>query len=235
MNVGEVLIRLEALARPEAVEGMARYGITGTKVYGAAIPDLRRLAKEIGKDGQLAEDLWHVDSRETRILASLIYPPKEFTESLMDCWVVDFDSWEVCDQCCANLFEKLPVAYSKCVEWSGRDEEFVKRAGFVLMARLAGSDKRAEDSRFEAFLPIIQQAGEDSRNFVKKAVNWALRGIGKRNRALNRRAISVAEAMRSQESRTSRWIASDALRELTSEAVQAKLARKETAVQPEKR
>jgi 3-methyladenine DNA glycosylase AlkD len=229
MNVDEVLARLETLARPEAVAGMAHYGITGNKIYGAAIPDLRQLAREIGKDGELAQALWQVDSRETRILASLIYPPKEFTETLMDHWVTGFDSWEVCDQCCANLFEKLPVAYAKCVEWSRRDEEFVKRAGFVLMARLAVSDKRAEDARFETFLPIIEQAGDDSRNFVKKAVNWALRGIGKRNLALNRKAIAVAEAMRQQKSGAARWIGSDALRELAGEAVQARLAQKETA------
>jgi 3-methyladenine DNA glycosylase AlkD len=228
MTVEEVLARLEALGRPEAVEGMARYGIVGAKVYGAKIPDLRQLAKEIGKDAAMAEALWQVDSRETRILASFIYPPKALNAALMDRWVMDFDSWEVCDQCCM-LFEKSPVAYDKAVEWSQREEEFEKRAGFVLMARLAGSDKKADDARFEAFFPLIEGAGDDPRNFVKKAVNWALRGIGKRSLALNRKAIAVAEAMREQDSRPSRWVAADALRELNSEAVQERLARKEAA------
>lgn len=228
MNVEEVLARLDALARPEAVEGMARYGIGGEKVYGATIPEVRQLAKEIGRDAALAQALWEVESRETRILAGLVHPPKAFTEELMDRWVQGFHSWEVCDQCCMNLFEKMPCAFAKAVEWSARPEEFVKRAGFVLMARLAGSDKKAPDAAFEPFLEIIELSGDDSRNFVKKAVNWALRGIGKRNPALNVRAIAVAEAMRCQDSSTAKWIASDALRELTGQAVQDRVAQRAT-------
>lgn len=219
----EVLERLKALSDPEAVAGMARFGISPKKTYGVAVPDLRRIAKEIGVDHDLAQRLWLSDIRETRILASMIDDPKRVTEEQMERWVRDFDYWEICDQCCMNLFEKTENAHRKCVEWSRREEEFVKRAGFVLMARLAVSDKKAEDERFEAFLPIIKREAADDRNSVKKAVNWALRQIGKRNINLNRKAIETAEEIRMMESRSAKWIASDAIRELTSKAIQRRL------------
>ena len=145
------------------------------------------------------------------------------TEEQMERWANDFDSWDVCDQCCMNLFKKTKFAYQKAVEWSSNDKEFVKRAAFVLMARLAVSHKQATDGQFEPFFPIIKREAGDNRNFVRKAVNWALRQIGKRNLNLNRRAIQTAEDIQRMDSRSARWIASDALRELTSQAVQQRL------------
>ena len=149
--------------------------------------------------------------------------PKSVNEEQMERWALDFDSWEVCDHCIMNLFEKIPFAWDKAVEWSSRDEEFVKRAGFVLMARLAVSDKHADDKRFDVFFPIIRREAHDSRNFVKKAVNWALRQTGKRNSTLNKKAIEIARQIMNMDSNSARWIASDALRELTGEKVQERL------------
>ena len=202
---------------------MARFGINPENTFGVSIPVLRKLAKEIGRSHELAQQLWNSGFHEARILASMVDSPDEVTEEQMESWVKDFDSWDVCDQCCMNLFGKCRFAYQKAFEWSSREEEFVKRAGFVLMARLAVWDKKAEDSQFVAFLPVIQREAGDCRNFVKKAVNWALRQIGKRNPALNKRAVAVAEEIQKLDSRIARWVASDALRELTSEAVQKRL------------
>ena len=224
MSVDEILGRLEALADPEAAEGMARYGIRATRVYGVSIPELRRMAREIGRSHDLARQLWMRDSRETRVLASMIDDPSRVTEGQLDRWARDFDSWEVCDQCCMNLFEKTPFAYRKCIEWSSEEEEFVKRAGFVLMARLAVSDKKAGDDQFERYLPVIKREAGDGRNMVKKAVNWALRQIGKRNLALNAKALETAREIGQTDSTSARWIAADAIRELTSQAVQDRLA-----------
>ena len=223
----DVMERLESLSNPEVVAGMAKYGIsTKGANYGISIPNLRKLAKEIGRDRPLAQRLWSVDSRETRILASMIDDPKMATEEQADEWVSDFDNWEVCDQCCMNLFEKTDFAYQKCSEWSSREEEFVKRAGFVLMARLAVSDKKADDERFEQFFPIIMREADDNRNFVKKGVNWALRQIGKRNLSLNKKAVEVAREIQKIDAKSARWNASDAIRELISEAVQERLRKR---------
>ncbi len=226
MRIAEVLASLEACRDPRAAAGMARYGITSTVVYGVSIPRLRALAREIGRDHSLALGLWKIPGRETRILASLTAEPSAVNDRLMDEWVRDFDCWEVCDQVCMNLFEKTPRAYSKAEEWSLREEEFVKRAGFVLMARLAVCDKMAGDDAFVSFFPLIRRGAGDERNMVKKAVNWALRQIGKRSPSLNRRAVAEAEALQELESRSARWVAADALRELRSEAVQARLQKK---------
>lgn len=202
---------------------MARFGINPENTYGISIPNLRRLAREIGRDHALAQELWASGIHEARILASMIDESSNVTEEQMEAWARDFDSWDVCDQCCMNLFEKTGYAYQKCVEWSSREEEFVKRAGFALMARLAVSDKKAGDEQFAEFFPIIKREAADNRNYVKKAVNWALRQIGKRNRSLNRVAISTAKEIQEIDSKSARWIASDALRELTSEQVQGRL------------
>lgn len=223
VEYGNILKKLKTLSNPKAVEGMAKYGITAKSTYGVSIPNLRKIAKEIGVNHDLAQQLWMADIRETRILASMVDDPKMVTEEKMERWVKDFDYWEICDQCCMNLFEKTRFAYQKCVEWSSREEEFVKRAGFVLMARLAVSDKKANDKQFENFLPVIKREAIDNRNFVKKAVNWALRQIGKRNLTLNRKTIETAKEIQKMDSRSAKWIASDALRELTSEAVQKRL------------
>jgi 3-methyladenine DNA glycosylase AlkD len=188
MQLEEILNQLKALANPDNVAGMARYGINPNDTLGIAIPTLRQMAKQIGKNHDLAQQLWASGIHEARILATLIDRPQEVTEAQMGAWASDFDSWDVCDQCCFNLFDKTRWAYQKAREWSGRDEEFVKRAGFALMAGLAIHDKRAGDDAFLPFLPIIQREAIDSRNFVKKAVNWALRQIGKRNANLNQLA-----------------------------------------------
>lgn len=224
MQPKQVINRLKSLSDPEAVKGMARFGINPKNTYGVSIPNLRKLAKEIGRNHELAQQLWESGIHEARILASMIDNPEEVTNEQMESWVKDFDSWDVCDQCCSNLFEKTRFAYQKAIEWSSRKEEFVKRAGFVLMARLAVSDKKVADNPFVTFLSVIQREAGDNRNFVKKAVNWALRQIGKRNPALNKKAIEAAKEIQKVDSRSSRWISSDALRELTSEAVQRRLS-----------
>jgi 3-methyladenine DNA glycosylase AlkD len=223
MEYEDILAELEAVADPDALPFMEKYGITPARAFGVSIPDLRRIAKTSGIDHSLALKLWKKDTRETRILASMIDDPDLVTEEQADGWVRDFDYWEICDQCCTNLFEDTPFAYRKCLEWSSWEGEFEKRAGFVLMARLAVSDKAAADEKFLPFLPIIKRESTDDRNYVKKAVNWALRQIGKRNQALNKAAIETAKEIRKMDSRSARWIASDALRELEGEAVQKRL------------
>jgi 3-methyladenine DNA glycosylase AlkD len=220
-----ILAQLEAQRDEAAVAGMARYGITGTVVYGVKIPVLRQMTKAIGRDHALAQALWAYDSRETRVLAGLIDDYKQVDEAQMERWVLDFDSWEICDQVCSNLFGRTPYAYAKAIEWSGRPEAFVKRAGFVLMARLAHKDMKTSDADLLALLPLIEREAADERNFVKKAVNWALRDIGKRNLTLNAAAIAAAERLIAQDSRSARWNGNDARRELTSDAVQARLAK----------
>ncbi len=225
MQYDEILQKLEALSNPEAVAGMARFGINPENTYGVSIPNLRQIAKETGKDHALAQKLWVSGIHEARILASMVDDPEMVTEEQMGGWVQDFDSWDVCDQCCMNLFEKTGFAYQKANEWSSNDREFTKRTAFVLMARLAVSDKKADDALFEPFFPLIKREAGDNRNFVRKAVNWALRQIGKRNLNLNRKAIQVAEDIQTMDSKSARWIAADALRELTSPAVQQRLRR----------
>jgi 3-methyladenine DNA glycosylase AlkD len=218
-----ILAKLDAQRDESAAAGMARYGITGAVVYGVKIPALRQMAKAIGRNHALAQELWATDSRETRVLASLIDDPKQVDEAQMERWVVDFDSWEVCDQVCSNLFGRTPHAYAKAVAWSGRPEEFVKRAGFVLMARLAHKDMKTSNADLLALLPLIEREAADERNFVKKAVNWALRDIGKRNTALNAAAIATAERLIAQDSRSARWNGNDARRELTSPVTRQRL------------
>ena len=226
MQYDDILKRLKSLSDPRTVEGMAKYGITPERTYGVSIPNLRKIAKEIGKDHEFAQKLWGSDIRETRILASMIDKPETVTEEQMEEWVKDFDYWEICDQCCQNLFIKTDFAYQKAVDWSGRDEEFVKRAGFALMAWLAFKDKKAKDEQFEKFFPIIKREATDNRNFVKKAVNWALRQIGKRNLNLNMKAIETTKKIQKTESKSAKWIAHDAIKELTSDAIQERLKKR---------
>jgi len=226
MNYEDIITYLEAQADPDAVKGMAKVAITGQSVYGVSLPIMRELAKKIGKDHELALRLWRNNNRETRILAPMIENPEHVTEEQMESWVLDFDSWEVCDQCCMNLFEKLPSIHLKAEEWAGREEKFVKRTGFVLMARLAVSDKKAGDDLFNEFFPYIKKGALDDRNFVKKAVNWALRQIGKRNLTLNIKAIELAEELSASSYKSARWVALDALRELKSPAVRDRLIKK---------
>ena len=223
MNVTDVLNDLKAKSDPENIEGMKRYGIRFKEAYGVRVPELRTYAKKIKRNHELALELWATEIHDARLLATMIDDPKQVTESQMEEWVGDFDSWDKCDLCCSNLFDKTAMAYEKAHEWSQRDEEFVKRAGFVLMATLSVHDKKAADGKFTEFFPLIEKHSDDERNFVKKAVNWALRQIGKRNLLLNQEAILLAKKIREQDSKSAKWIAADALRELESEQVQKRL------------
>ena len=223
----EVLDRFRSLGDPKNVEGMARFGIDVPNAFGVSTPNLRSLAKQIGRDHRLADQLWRSGIHDARLLAALIDDPGKVTPKQMERWVKGFDSWAVCDTACGCLFDRTVYAWDKAAEWTGRRQEYVKRAGFVLMATLAVHDKEAPDERFEAFMPLIIQHATDDRNLVKKAVNWALRQIGKRNRRLNSLAVQIAKRVKEIDSRAARWIASDALRELTSEKVQARLARQQ--------
>lgn len=228
MKYEEVIGELRGMKDPRAIAGMARYGIVGEGRLGVSIPALRRMARRIGCDHGLALKLWRSGIPDARILAAMVDEPSRVTGSQMERWVRDFDSWDVCDQVCSNLFDRTSCARSKAVEWSAREEEFVKRAGFVLMAALAVHDKEAGDGVFRHFFPIIRREATDERNYVKKAVNWALRQIGKRNAALNREAIRLAGELKRIDSRAARWIASDALRELTGPRVRKQILRKKT-------
>ena len=223
MRYEEIIKKIKSLANPEAVKGMARFGISSKNTYGVSLPNLRQMAKKIGTDHDLALRLWDSKIHEARILASLIGDPEMVTEEQMENWAKDIDSWDICDLTCGNLFDKTIFAPKKAVEWSSREEEFVKRAGFVLIATMAVHDKKAEDDRFLKFFPLIIREATDSRNYVKKGVNWALRQIGKRNLTLNKKAIKTAEKIKTIESKAAKWIAADAIRELKSESVQKRL------------
>lgn len=222
-RVRAVLKKLSEVSDRSRLAGMARYGIATDKALGVAVPELRRLAKAIGRDHELAVELWGSEIHEARMLASMIDDHRQVTGSQMEAWVHDFDSWDLCDQVCGNLFDRTTSAFGKAVEWSARDDEFVKRAGFALMASAAVHRKEVDDATFEVFLPIIRAEATDDRNYVKKAVNWALRQIGKRSPELNRKAIATAKQIQKLDARSARWIASDALRELESAAVQDRL------------
>jgi len=209
-----VLARLRALADPANVEGMARFGIRPAKPLGVSVTTLRKLARPLGKDHALARDLWASGFHEARILATMVDEPAKVTRAQMDRWAKAFDSWDVCDQACANLFDKTPFAVEKAVEWSAREREFEKRAGFALMAALAWHDKDAPDSTFRAFLPHVRRGARDERNFVRKAASWALRQTGKRNAALHALALKEARALAEGDDKAARWVGRDAMRDL---------------------
>jgi 3-methyladenine DNA glycosylase AlkD len=221
---------IKGLGSAKALKGMSRFGIKTNKAFGVSLPRLRALAKKIGTDHDLAQKIWRTGIHEARILASMIDDPTKVTVDQMETWAADFDSWDVVDGCCGNLFDKTPYAVRKAHEWSARQEEYVKRAGFVLMAELAVHDQKALDKTFLEFLPMIVREASDERNFVKRAVNWALRQIGKRNMVLNKAAIRICSEISNSDSRSAKWIAADTLRELTSAPVRKKLAR----AQPQK-
>jgi 3-methyladenine DNA glycosylase AlkD len=219
----DILKKLKANARPDQLEGMARYGISTERRLGVKVPDMRKIAKEAGKDHTLALELWETGIPDAQIVAALVGEPEKLTEEQMEEWVKDFNSWDVCDQVCMNLFDKSPLALKKILDWSGREEEFVKRAAYALIACVAWHDKEAGDETFIQLFPVIKRGATDERNYVKKSVNWALRHIGKRNIRLNKAAIEVAEEIWQMDSKAARWIASDAIRELKSENVQKRL------------
>jgi 3-methyladenine DNA glycosylase AlkD len=214
LSAAQLVEKLKAFGTPEHLEGMVQYGISANNTLGVSIPNIRSLARG-RRDHQLALDLWATGIHEARILAAFVDDPAQVAPDQMDAWAADFDSWDVCDQTCISLFDKTSHAVKKALEWSGRQEEFVKRAGFAMMAALAWHDKKAVDQEFLQFLPIIIRESSDGRNYVKKAVNWALRQIGKRNPVLREAAIRTCREIQALGTPAGRWIASDAMRELT--------------------
>ena len=215
----QIIANLQQRANAQAVDQMARFGSRPAQALGISIPTLRKMAKEIGKNQALAVALWASGIHEARILASMIAEPQLVSAELMDAWVNGFDAWDMCDQVCGNLFDKTPYAYLKAAEWCQQEKEFVRRAGFVLMAELAVHDKQAQDEVFVQFFPLIKRYAGDERNFVKKAVNWALRQIGKRNSHLRTLALACAYEIQDMDSKTARWVAKDALKELQAKEI----------------
>jgi 3-methyladenine DNA glycosylase AlkD len=230
ITLEHIMDELRRRGDPKAVDGMARFGIRTGKALGVSIPQLRDVAKHIGTSHDLAQKLWKAGIHEARILASMVDDPEKVSEDQMERWAADFDSWDVVDGCCANLFDKTEFAVRKAYEWSERKEEYIKRAGFVLMAEMAVHDKNALDKTFLDFLPVIVREASDERNFVKKAVNWALRQIGKRNAILNVAAIKTSTHIGESDSKSAKWVATDALRELTSASVRNKLRKTKSAM-----
>jgi 3-methyladenine DNA glycosylase AlkD len=225
-NYEDVMKRLRSMANRKNVEGMKRFAIVGGEMLGISLYDLRKIVKELGRDHTLAEKLWKSGVHEAMLLAIFTEEPGKVTDEQMERWAKDFDSWDICDQACTDLFDQTPFGWKKAKEWSTRKEEFTKRAAFALMAGLAVHDKKARDADFESLFPLMARQAGDDRNFVRKAVNWALRNIGKRNLALNAKAIAAAESIGKQDSKSARWIAADALRELKSEKVRKRLKTK---------
>ena len=226
MKYIEIINKLKSMSNPDAVAGMVRYGISSKNNLGISIYWLRNCAKDIGIDHKLALKLWESGIHDGRLLACFVDDPTKITSEQMDSWAKDFDSWDICDQACTNLFDKNSLAWKKVFEWAESDKEFVKRGAFSLIAGLAVHDKKASDKKFERFFPLIKKHSIDERNYVKKAVNWAIRNIGKRNLILNKRMIQLANEILKLDSKPAKWIASDAIRELTSEKVQIRLKNK---------
>ena len=222
MNSKEIIKELKKNASAEDREGMARFGINPEYALGVKIPVLRKLAKKIGTDHKLASELWATRIHEARILASMIEDPYNMPEKQIDSWINDFNSWDLCDQCCMNLFHKTRFAFQKAEKLAENNKEFTRRAGFSTIACLAWHSK-ASDKDFIKLFPLIKKHSIDDRNFVKKAVNWALRQIGKRNKVLNKKAIELAREIQDIDSSSAKWISSNALRELESKKVQKRL------------
>lgn len=230
MNAADIVKELEPLKNQANIDGMKRYGIVTKKVFGIAAPKLkeiaRRLKKEVPDRHKLALELWTTGVYEARVIAFFIDDPKLVTSKQMDLWAKDFDNWATVDGACGHLFSRSPIAYDKVLTWVADEREFIRRAGFSLIAYLAVHDKKASDKKIADFLPLIEEYAFDDRNFVKKAVNWALRQIGKRSLRLNNQAVKVAEKIKQQDSKSARWIAADALRELKSTVVIERLQRR---------
>ncbi|MFC1670208.1 DNA alkylation repair protein [Spirochaetota bacterium] len=222
-SIEDVLKELKSNANPHQIKGMERFGMTSKGRLGVSIPDLRKMAKSIGKDHRLALELWESGFQEGRILAAMVAEPHRVTGKQMDMWVKDFDSWDVCDQVCMNLFDRTDIVWEKIGDWSKSGEEFIKRAAYALIASLALHNKEANDSKFVELFPLIKMGSTDDRNYVKKAVSWALRHIGKRNIKLNKSAIKLAYEIKKIDSKPARWIANDAIRELEGDSVQRRL------------
>lgn len=214
MEAHEIIDLLQEYANPAYREGMKRFGIDNSHALGVPLPQMRKLARLIKKDHALALQLWETGIHECRIIASMVDDPSLVTPEQMDQWVSDFASWDICDQVCGNLFDRTPYVIEKALEYSKAEKEYIKRAGFVLMAEFAVHNKKANDDVYIQFFPVIEREAWDNRNFVKKAVNWALRQIGKRNKTLHQLAIATSKRILEQESKAARWVASNALAEL---------------------
>lgn len=223
MDAGEVLEWLERRGTRKSRQAMARYGIAAPRAFGVPVGTLLGLAKRLGKDHALAGALWESGWYEARLLAPMVDDPGQVTRRQMNAWAGDFDNWAVCDHACWHLFERTPFAWEKARQWSASPREFVRRAGFALMAGLALHDRAAADSRFRAFLPLVEKGARDERNFVKKGVSWALRAIGRRSAALNEAALVVAKRLAASDEASPRWVGKDAARELASPKVRAQL------------
>ena len=222
----DVVAELRTAADPTRLPGMARVGINVERAIGVSIPNLRKLGRRLGPDHRLALDLWTTGIHEARILASMVDDPAEVARDQMETWAEDLDSWDLCDQVVGNLFDRTPFARRAARAWTARDEEFVKRAGFTLIATRAVHDPTAPDRTFTAWFPTIRRGAVDDRNYVKKAVSWSLRQIGKRNLALNAAAIAQAEVLVASTTTSARWVGRDALRELQLDETQRRLRAK---------
>lgn len=227
IRIDDILAKLQCMSNPDGVKGMARYGINSKNNLGISVYKLREIAKETGQDHDLALKLWNSGIHDARLLACFIDNPLEVTGGQMDSWVQDFDSWDICDQACTSLFDRSPLAWTKAFEWAEHPDEFVKRGAFSLIAGLTVHDKKVSDEKFEQFIPLIRKHSHDERNYVKKAVNWAIRNIGKRNKNLNKSMIKLSRELLQADSKTAKWIASDALRELTSIKIQKRINKKQ--------
>ena len=225
-DADQVLAWLERRGARRHVEGLARYGIVAPRAFGVPVGTLLGLARKLGKDHALAARLWASGWYEARLLAAMVDDPGQVTRRQMNAWAAAFDSWGVCDTVCFHLFDRTPFAWEKARQWCASPREFVKRAGFALMAGQAGRDKTATDAQFLSLLPLIEKGASDGRNFVKKGVNWALRRIGRRNLALNDAALGVARRLAASDDPARRWVGKDALRELSSPRIRAQLARR---------
>ena len=222
-RVPDILAWLERRGTRRNREGMARYGIVAPKVFGVSVATIRQLAKGLGRDHQLALELWKTGWYEARMLTAFVDEPERVTAAQMDRWARDFDNWAICDTLCFHLFDRTPHAWRKVEQWSGRRDEFVKRASFALLAALALHDKKAPDAPFLRSLPLIERAAADERNFVKKGVSWALRSVGRRNGSLNIASVELARRLAESPEAHTRWVGKDALRDLTRAAVQKRL------------
>lgn len=220
----QVLAELKKKARPEVLGGLERFGIPSAKRLGVSIPETRKLARALGADHKLAMSLWKTGVPDARILASMIAEPALLSSREMESWVRDFDAWDVCDQVCMNLFTRTPLGWKKIRPWANSPKEFVRRAGFVLLAVFAWHDRESPDKVFTSYFSLLKKGAKDERNFVKKAVNWALRNIGKRKASLHAPAIRLSGELAKSVSKPARWVGQGALRELKSPAILRRLA-----------
>ena len=225
-DVDTVVLKLKRLGTKAGRDGMARFAIPSDNAFGVSVGDIREVAKQLGRDHDLALELWETGLYEPRMLACFIDDPKQVTPTQLDRWCRDFDSWAICDTACFHLFDRTPHAWRKVEQWASRRDEFVKRAAFALLASLALHDKKTDDEPFLRCLPLVEREAGDERNFVKKGVNWALRAIGKRSRSLHAVAVVMSERLSKSDLAAARWVGKDALRELKGPVAMRRLAKK---------